>query len=122
MMGRVAELGCGRAAHTAAHRAAEHAETDRHTHAAPHLPSTRTAPHLSGARAEADLPGPATPGTGPAAPDAAGQFGRGYVTRRAVRRAVHVARLLHAVKTEAAESFKFRGFPVGPAGFEPATP
>ena len=113
MMGRVAELGCGPAAHTAAHRAAEHAETDRHTHAAP---------HLSGTRAETDLPGPATPGTRPAGPDAAGQFGRGYVTRRAVRRAVHVARLLHAVKTEAAESFKFRGFPVGPAGFEPATP
>ena len=69
MMGRVAELGCGHAAHTAAHRAAEHAETDRHTHAAP---------HLSGTRAETDLPGPATPGTRPAGPDAAGQFGRGY--------------------------------------------
>ena len=111
MMGRVAELGCGRAAHTAAHRAAEHAETDRHTNAAPHLPGPET-----------DLPGSADPGARPADPDAAGQFGRGRVTRRAVRRAVHVARLLHAVKTEAAESLQFRGFPVGPAGFEPATP
>ncbi len=82
MKGRVAELGCGHAAHTAAHRAAEHAETGRHTHAASHLPGTET-----------DLPGPATPGARPAAPDAAGQFGRGYVTRRAVRRAVHVTRL-----------------------------
>lgn len=70
MMGRVAELGCGHAAHTAAHRAAEHAETDRHT---------RAAPDLSGARAETDLPGSATPGARPADPDAAGQFGRGYV-------------------------------------------
>lgn len=113
MKGRVAELGCGHAAHTAAHRAAEHAETGRHAHAAP---------HLSGARPETDASGAADPGSGPADPDAAGQFGRGHVTRFAVRRAVHVARLLHAVKTEAAESFKFRGFPVGPAGFEPATP
>ncbi len=111
MKGRVAELGCGHAAHTAAHRAAEHAETGRHTHAASHLPGTET-----------DLPGPATPGARPAAPDAAGQFGRGYVGGVAVRSAVHVARLLHAGKTEAAESLQFRGFPVGPAGFEPATP
>ena len=70
MKGRVAELGCGHAAHTAAHRAAEHAETGRHAHAAP---------HLSGARAETDLPGPATPGARPADPTTAGQFGRGYV-------------------------------------------
>ena len=90
MMGRVAELGCGHAAHTAAHRAAEHAETDRHTHAAPHLPGARTTPHLSGARAETDLSGPATPGTRPAAPDAAGQFGRGYVG--GVARLSHVRR------------------------------
>ena len=96
MMGRVAELGCGHAAHTAEHRAAEHAETDRHTNAAPHLP---------GARAETDLPGAADAGAGrPADPDAAGQFGRGYVGGVAVRSAVHVARLLHAGKTEAAES------------------
>ncbi|KFI99681.1 hypothetical protein BPORC_0532 [Bifidobacterium porcinum] len=40
----------------------------------------------------------------PADPDAAGQFGRGYVTRSAVRSAVHVTRLLPAGKTEAAES------------------
>lgn len=82
MKGRVAELGCGHAAHTAAHRAAEHAETGRHAHAAPHLPNP-----------EADLPGSADPGARPTDPDAAGQFGRGYVTRRAVRRAVHVTRL-----------------------------
>lgn len=109
MMGRVAELGCGHAAHTAAYRAAEHAETDRHTHAAPHVFDSET-----------DLPDAADPDH--ADPDAARQFGRGYVTRSAVRRAVHVARLLHAAKTEAAESLRFRGFPVGPAGFEPATP
>ena len=114
-MGRVAELGCGYAAHTAAHRAAEHAETDRHTNAAPHLPGPET-----------DLPGSANLRRPPRNPR----------RRRAIRTWICdpvccsaccscypvVTRRAFRQKTEAAESLQFRGFPVGPAGFEPATP
>ena len=68
---------------------------------------------------------PQTSGARPATPGAAGQFGRGYVTRCAVRRAVRVTRLLPGGRSGKKQKPRNRcnsaAFRVGLTGFEPAT-